>query len=60
MRKLFFITIVFVAVACGSSTNEEAVSDTTRTKETGNSAGSDIIGIDTMRMDTSSKSISPK
>jgi hypothetical protein len=60
MRKLFFAGLLFIVASCGANQNEETTSDSTRANVQGNSGGSDIIGVDTMRMDTSSRSISPK
>jgi hypothetical protein len=56
MRKIFLSVILFTLIACGSKTNSE----TNRSTEQGNSGGSNVIAVDTMRMDTSAQSISPK
>jgi hypothetical protein len=58
MKKLFFACILFFAVACGSGNNKETNADTTTSLNEGNSAGEEIIAMDTLRMDTSSHSIS--
>ena len=57
MRNIFLAVLLLSLSACGSGKNEGVASDSVKQ---GNSAGSDIIGIDTMHLDTSTKSISPK
>ena len=65
MIRLFFAGLFFLLTACGSGDNEKTASDTMKTTpdtitslNEGNSAGEDITAIDTLRMDTSSRSIS--
>ncbi|HEX8460922.1 MAG TPA: hypothetical protein VF623_05815 [Segetibacter sp.] len=57
MKKIIFASLLVSLVACGGK-NESSSSD--RSTGAGNSAGSDVIAVDTMRMDTSLRSISPK
>jgi hypothetical protein len=59
MKKQFFAGLLFFAAACssGESSNTAAESDTAK-QGPGNSAGSEIIGMDTARMDTGTGSIS--
>jgi len=59
MRKVLFVSLIFSAVACSSGGNTETSqngADTTTIQ--GNSAGSNIIEMDTLHMDTSSQQIS--
>ncbi len=59
MKKIFYTSILFSAVACSSGGNTNNTSDSANTNSIkGNSAGSNIIEIDTLHMDTSGHSIS--
>ena len=60
MKSICIALLLVTLVACGSNTTSGDAADTTRSTTVGNSAGSDIIAMDTMRMDTSARSISPK
>ena len=54
MRILFFAGILFSAIACGSPENSNIhKNNENNTPNKGNSAGSNIIEMDTMHMDTS-------
>ena len=55
MRILFFAGILFFAIACGSGENSNTPlnNENNNTPNKGNSAGSNIIEMDTMHMDTS-------
>ena len=56
MKKLFFAVFLFLIVSCGSGENSNTSSNNDSTSQQGNSGGSDIIGMDTMRMDTAGSS----
>ncbi len=57
MKQLIFAAILFFIVSCGSgdSTNTSMDNNENNTSNKGNSPGSNIIGMDTMRMDTTSE-----
>ena len=54
MKVLFFAGLLFSAIACGSPENSNTPKNNeNNTPNKGNSAGSNIIEMDTMHMDTS-------
>lgn len=59
MRRLFIGCLVVMLISCGTSETGKENSESKNNPE-GNSAGEAVIARDTMRMDTSSKSISPR
>ncbi|MDB5246002.1 MAG: hypothetical protein JWQ40_396 [Segetibacter sp.] len=59
MKQLFCAGLLFLATACGPGENTNNISESDTTiGGPGNSGGSDIIAMDTARMDTGSSGIS--
>lgn len=57
MRKVLIFGLVIMVTACNSGQEKNADE---RPVEVGNSAGADVIAQDTLKMDTSAGSISPR
>lgn len=55
MRKIFCGAVVILLVSCGSGDTKSTSGN--NTPAGGNSAGSNIISMDTLRIDTSGQSI---
>ncbi len=56
MKTLFFAGVLFFSIACGSGESSSTPANSeSNTPDKGNSGGSDIIGMDTMHMDTGSQ-----
>lgn len=59
MKKIFYTGILLFAIACNSGGNTNNATDNATTNSVkGNSAGSNVIEMDTLRMDTSGHAIS--
>lgn len=58
MRKLFLASALFFCISCGSKGDINTSSDSANIETNkGNAAGSNIVEMDTLRMDTSNHSI---
>lgn len=60
MKNLFYASLLLFIVSCGSAGNKSDSLDSSENRNAtkGNSAGSNVIKMDTMHMDTSGQNIS--
>ena len=60
MKNFFYTTMLFFIVSCGSTETKSDSLDSSENRNAtkGNSAGSNVIEMDTMHMDTSGQKIS--